>query len=407
MSTNTNMQATHAAAAGANSSNHHLETQHLQDINQVFLNSNTNIFEETQKHLSERAKFLSGYPVSTGFNYDELTPFLTLPLNNIGDPFEAGTYQVGTHDFERQVVEFFAALFRFPVDDFWGYVTNGGTEGNLYGLYLAREIYPQGIVYFSEDTHYSVSKNVHFLNMRHIMIKSQQNGEIDYEDLYETLKVHRDVPAIIFANIGTTMKEGKDNVAHIHHLLDDLRMHERYIHADGALCGSFAQFMPQRPSFDFVDGADSVALSGHKFLGSPIPCGVVIAKHHLVKRIARSIGYIGTLDTTITGSRNGFTPLILWRSLQKMGGLEGLKQRYLKCEALANYTYEYMQKNGLTVWRNPGALTLFFPEVKDWVKNKWQIATQGVSHIIVMPGVTQELIHNVVADIVDAQGKNS
>jgi histidine decarboxylase len=380
-------------------------SEHLQQINQVFENQEPTMLNEVFTHLSERSKYLSGYPVSTDFNYDDLMHFLHLPLNNIGDPFEAGTYQVGTHNLERQVVEFFAALFRFPVDDFWGYITNGGTEGNLYGLYLARELYPNGIVYFSEDTHYSVSKNVHFLNMRHIMIKSQSNGEIDYDDLQETLKIHRDVPAIIFANIGTTMKEGKDNVAKIHHILDDVRIHERYIHADGALCGSFAQFMPQRPSFDFVDGADSVAISGHKFLGSPIPCGVVIAKHHLVKRIARSIGYIGTLDTTITGSRNGVTPIILWRSLQKMGGLEGLRQRYLKCEALAHYTYEYMQKNGLTVWRNPGALTLFFPEVKDWVKNKWQIATQGVSHIIVMPGVTQELIHNVVADIVQAQNK--
>ena len=43
--------------------------------------------------------------------------------------------------------------------------------------------------------------------MRHIMIRSQPNGEIDYDDLRETVRIRRDVPPIVFANIGTTMKE--------------------------------------------------------------------------------------------------------------------------------------------------------------------------------------------------------
>ena len=348
--------------------------------------------------LSELSTRMGGYPVSTDFNYECLYHFLKLPLNNIGDPFEDGTYQVGTHDLEKEVVEFFAKLFMAQEDNYWGYVTNGGTEGNLYGLYLAREIYPKGIVYFSEDTHYSVSKNINFLNMRHIMIKSQPNGEIDYEDLYETLKIHRDVPAIIFANIGTTMKEGKDDIIKIQHILRELRINDKYIHADGALCGSFAMFMEPRPNFNFADGADSIAISGHKFIGSPIPCGVIIAKRNLVQRIARSIGYIGTLDTTITGSRNGFTPLLIWYTLQKLG-IEGLKQRYLNAKKLADYAEQQMKEKGLTVWRNSGALTLFFPEVPDWIKNKWQIATQGVSHLIVMPGLTKETIDAVIQDI--------
>ncbi len=348
--------------------------------------------------LTELSKRMGGYPVSTDFNYECLYNFLSLPLNNIGDPFEDGTYQVGTHELEKEVVEFFAKLFMAEENNYWGYVTNGGTEGNLYGLYLARELYPKGIVYFSEDTHYSVSKNINFLNMRHIMIKSQHSGEIDYEDLHETLKIHRDVPAIIFANIGTTMKEGKDDIIKIQHILRELRINDKYIHADGALCGSFAMFMQPRPHFNFADGADSIAISGHKFIGSPIPCGVITAKRNLVQRIARSIGYIGTLDTTITGSRNGFTPLLIWYTLQKLG-MEGLKQRYIDACKLADYAEQQMKNKDLIVWRNPGALTLFFPEVPDWIKNKWQIATQGVSHLIVMPGLTKQTIDAVIEDI--------
>ena len=52
----------------------------------------------------------------------------------------------------------------------------GGTEGNMYGLYLGRELFPDGIVYFSEDTHYSVLKITRVLKARNIMIKSQPNG---------------------------------------------------------------------------------------------------------------------------------------------------------------------------------------------------------------------------------------
>lgn len=79
--------------------------------------------------------------------------------------------------------------------------------------------------------------------MHHIMIRTQENGEIDYEDLYETLKIHRDKPTIIFANIGTTMTEAKDDLRKIRALLADLVITESYIHSDVALCGGLAPFI--------------------------------------------------------------------------------------------------------------------------------------------------------------------
>ena len=51
--------------------------------------------------------------------------------------------------------------------------------------------------------------------MPHIMIRSLPSGEMDYEDLNETLRIHRDVPPIIFANIGTTITEGVDDIDRI------------------------------------------------------------------------------------------------------------------------------------------------------------------------------------------------
>ncbi|MEO9169723.1 MAG: histidine decarboxylase [Candidatus Baltobacteraceae bacterium] len=341
-----------------------------------------------------------GYPAAKDFDYDALDRFLRFPVNNVGDPFGEGTYRVETREFEREVVEFFADLFRAPKDDWWGYVTNGGTEGNLYGLYLARELFPGGMVYYSEQTHYSVAKNLHFLNMRHITIRSQASGEIDYEDLRETLKIHRDLPPIVFANIGTTMTEARDDVSRIAEIMDELAIHNRYIHSDAALSGGYAGFLDPRPHYDFEDGADSIAVSGHKFLGAPMPCGVVIARKRNVQRIARAIDYIGSLDTTISGSRNGITPLMLWYRLQELG-IAGIRARLVHSLDLAAYLETCLRDAGIAAWRNPNAITVVFPRASEGVRAKWQLATAGtISHVIVLPNVTREQIDAFVADMI-------
>ncbi|HEX6928880.1 MAG TPA: histidine decarboxylase [Gammaproteobacteria bacterium] len=354
--------------------------------------------ELLEKVEAARDEYL-GYPVSKDFDYSSLADFLGVPLNNLGDPFTDSTWKVDSRALEREVVEFFAKLTRAPDGDWWGYVTNGGSEGNLYGLYLARELYPQGIVYFSEETHYSVAKNVHLLNMRHIMIRAQESGEIDYDDLHETLKIHRDSTPIVFANIGTTMTEGKDDIRRIRGMLESLSIHQFYIHSDAALCGPVAPFLNPRPAFDFADGADSIAISGHKFIGSPIPCGIVLARKRHVDRIARSIAYIGCLDTTITGSRNGLTPVILWEAIRRFG-IDGLRRRVAESLALAAHAEQRLRERGIAAWRNPDALTVVFPAVPDAVRQRWQLATaRGRSHLIAVPGVTRATIDRFADDL--------
>jgi histidine decarboxylase len=357
--------------------------------------------------LQRDAELEIGYPVAFDFDYSDLAPFLSFSLNNAGDPFMPMTYLLNSHEFEQEVVEFFAGLARAPEDRWWGYVTNGSTEGNLYGLYLARELLPDGIVYFSQDSHYSVGKNLHFLNMRHIMIRSQPNGEIDYEDLRETLRIRRDAPPIIFANVGTTMKEARDDIAVIRAILDDLAIESRYIHCDAALCGGYAAFLEPRPAWDFEDGADSIAISGHKFIGSPIPCGIALARRSHVDRIGHSVAYIGSVDTTISGSRNGFTPLLMWYAIHSLG-IDGLRRRASESLAVAAYAEERFHGIGVAAWRNPQALTVVFPQPPRAVCDKWQLASAGGhSHIICMPHVRREQIDRLIDDIERAGGVES
>jgi histidine decarboxylase len=127
----------------------------------------------------------------------------------------------------------------------------------MYGIFLGRELFPEGLVYYSEDTHYSVSKILRCLHVRSIMIKGLPDGQIDLDDLRETIKIHRDVPPIIFANIGTTMKGAVDDLDGIRQSLDDLAVPQHYIHADAALSGMVLPFVDDPQPWDFAAGVET------------------------------------------------------------------------------------------------------------------------------------------------------
>lgn len=341
-----------------------------------------------------------GYPGNQLFDYAELERFFKHAGNNVGDPFARSTSESHTHDFECDVVLQFAELLGGMHHDIWGYVTSGGTEGNTYGLYLARELNTDGIVFFSEATHYSVPKIVRLLGARYVVIKSRDNGEIDYDDLHEMLRRHRGAPPIIVANIGTTMTGATDDVARIRDVLAQLGIRQSYIHCDAALSGMILPFVDSPPAFDFSAGIDSIAISGHKLIGAPFPCGVVLARQQHVDHIARSIEYVGTLDTTISGSRSALSPLFLWYAWRRIGH-DGFRQLVARSLELADYAIERFATSGIRAWRNQHSITVVFPRPADPVLERWQIAVDGdVAHIITLPHVTEDMIDAVVEDCV-------
>jgi histidine decarboxylase len=358
--------------------------------------------DDVFRKVEAESKTFVGYPCTTIFDYSELYRFLRFPINNVGDPYAPSTYRVNTKEIEQDVLAWFAELTHADPGSFWGYLTNGGSEGNLYGLYLARELMPDGLVYYCEETHYSVSKNLRMLKMPSIMIRSLPSGEIDYDDLEATIRIHRHLPPIILANIGTTMKEGVDDVGRIRKMFRQLAIPQSYIHCDAALGGMILPFVEGAPAWDFAAGIDSLAISGHKFIGSPIPCGIALAKKANVDRIARSIEYVGTLDTTVTGSRSGITPLFLWYAIQRYGR-EGFAELVRYCLANAQYAVDRFQALGVAAWRNPFAVTVVFPRPPESVLGDWQIAVKDDhAHIICMPHVTRQLIDRLTADIAEA-----
>jgi histidine decarboxylase len=356
---------------------------------------------ELTGYLEKERKGAVGYPCNHLFDYSELSHFLDYSINNLGDPFESSNYRLHTREMELEVIDFFAELAKLPKEERWGYVTTGGTEGNLYGVFLAREMFPDAMVYYSQDTHYSVGKALRILNVKSIMIRHLENGEMDYEDLRESIKLHRDVPAIVFTTVGTTMTGAVDNIKVIKSILNEQLIDRHYIHADAALSGMILPFVDDPPPWSFADGIDSISISGHKMIGAPIPCGVVLAKKQNMQRIARLVEYVGALDTTIPGSRNAFSPLMLWYAI-KRHGKEGLKEMVAQCLEKADYAVKKFQEANINAWRNSNSVTVIFPKPSEYVLGKWQIAVHGkIAHIITMPHVTREQIDEIVKDILE------
>lgn len=355
--------------------------------------------QQFERSLARDLKHLLGYPSSLAYDCAPLFDIFKYPLNNIGDPFVESSYALNSRKYEQEVLAFFAGLYRIPKKESWGYVTSGGTEGNMYGLFVAREMHPKGILYFSEDSHYSIPKIARVLDMRHIMLRSLDNGEIDYEDLEEMIKVHRDHPVILNLNIGTTVKGAIDDLDAVLAILERNKIADFHIHCDAALSGMILPFADCPRAVDFGKPIGSVAISGHKFIGSPMPCGVVLTRKAFVRNIERKIEYIGTKDTTLSGSRSGHAPLILWYAIRKRGP-EGFAEEARQCLANARTLYDRLREMEYPCMLNEFSNTVLLKKPPAAIARKWLLAVHGKwAHVVVLQHVDGKKIDAFVKDL--------
>ena len=65
-----------------------------------------------------------------------------------------------------------------------------------------REVFPDGILYASKESHYSVFKAARMYRMECVKVNTLISGEIDCTDFAAKLILNKDKPAIINVNIG-------------------------------------------------------------------------------------------------------------------------------------------------------------------------------------------------------------
>eukprot|EP00123_Amoebidium_parasiticum_P009028 comp19174_c0_seq1/m.21872 comp19174_c0_seq1/g.21872 ORF comp19174_c0_seq1/g.21872 comp19174_c0_seq1/m.21872 type:complete len:469 (-) comp19174_c0_seq1:445-1851(-) len=364
------------------------------------------VIADFQKMLEERTRFHLGYPYNLDFDYGALAPLQKYSINNLGDPFVESNYGVHSRQFEIGVLHWFARLWEIEQDDYWGYITNCGTEGNLHGILVGREVLPDGVLYASRETHYSVFKAGMMYRMPMVKVNTLTSGEIDLGHLKEHLIKNKDKPAIINVNIGTTVKGAVDDLDGVIATLKECGYTEDrfFIHCDGALFGLMLPFVKSAPQVTFKKPIGSVSVSGHKFVGCPTPCGVVITRQTHIKKLSQEIEYLNSKDATIMGSRNGHAPLYMWYTLNRKG-YDGIRRDVQKCIRNSHLLKDLLAKANIGVMLNELSNTVVFerPEEEAFVR-KWQLACEGpIAHAVVMPNVNPDKLELFVSDYVESR----
>jgi histidine decarboxylase len=339
-----------------------------------------------------------GYPRARDIDYRVFGPFLKFMINNCGSPETDSLYPAHAMDVEREVLAWYAQLFRAPTR--WtGYLAPGGTEANIHSLWLARTQLPDALLYVPAASHYSVTKAAHLLGLPAVPVAATLRGEIDYTDLYDQASRHRNQPAIVVATVGTTMAQATDNVPRIHQALDAAGITRRWVHTDAALAG-VPLALTGRHDFDLAPGgADSIVATGHKWWGTPVPVGITLARHRPTRHPGPPVAYIGSRDTTLSGSRSGLAALMLAHAIDELT-LEEHRQRAERAAAVAAYACRRLSAIGWPCWRNTGAVTVMLRPVPKRLRRRWRLPIEGDwSRIICMPGVSTDHVDALVDDL--------
>jgi|SRR5579884_3600755 len=326
------------------------------------------------------------------------------------------------------------------------------------------------VVLYSEDTHYSIIKAIRVLGMRTFYevgtsqypgqcpLKGDKSwptevpstdgdggpGTIDLDALARLVDFFagKGHPILVNFNYGTTFKGAYDDVERAgdvllpilrrHGLVDRViaRQGERTIkrdgfwfHVDGALGASYMPFLEMAhkagkikqsgPKFDFrLPYVHSITMSGHKWLGAPRPCGVYMSKTKYLLLPPSRPHYIGSRDTTLAGSRNGFSAMVLWQYLATHS-YEAQIAKALRLERLAEYAYRKLKElesaqGPLWVARSPLSLAIWFKCPNPAIVFKYSLSTDSLvvdgsrrdyCHIYIMEHVTEALIDELVADL--------
>lgn len=368
------------------------------------------------KQMIEGKKQAIGYPVNQNVDLQEFyrwfadSGLANVAMNNVGNPRKASLFSLNTHQFENEVIDFFAPLYGFAKDDTWGIVTYSGTDGNNHGVYfgvkyLLSKSKKKPILYVSEEAHYSIKKLGDLQNLEMRLIRADVKGRMDISEFEKVLDPKR--PALVVIAMGTTFKGGIDDQDAIDKVLKKKAPIAVYRHLDAALFGGYLPFSNHA---DLVNRTrhhfDSIAVSGHKFFGFDEPLGLFITTNGVLShQNPFRVSYLNDAVPTITCSRSSLGPLKFWWKVQKTG-IEGYRQQAAQILKNAEYMKQRFDDIKYPAWKNEFSNTVFFRRPSQWVMAKWDLAPDEdprlggrLAHDIVMQHEGKDTIDLFIEDI--------
>ena len=351
--------------------------------------------------LNSSAHYI-GFPNSRMLSNLALGEFLKYNINNIGDPFYPNS-GINTCDFEQEVISFWSSALHLDPANAWGYITNGSTEGIMYGITQGRNRYEDAVLIFTEQSHYCLLKIAKLLRLPYRLVPSRLDGTLNLEALTNTLVALGGQPFIINLTVGTTFHGAIEYPQLVLELLEKLHLNEFHIHVDAALYGPMHCWIPEAPLFDFRLPIHTLSFSGHKFLGAPIPCGIVLGFRNRVVPFGGSAEYVNSMDTTLSSSRDGLSSILLWLVIQQIGvkGLTELANESLDAAFLLALRLEEL---GISAYCHEHSCIVVFPKPNKFLQKRWHLATLGdFAHIVTVPGVTTEMTEQFIEEFLESR----
>ncbi len=314
------------------------------------------------------------------------------------------TYTAGVCPEDREAMGWLMRLWGcLDLDRYGGAFTASGTEANLWGLYLGRETLPDAVLLHSADAHRSVPGAARLLRVPAVLVASLPNGEMDMADFATRLRALAGRPALVALTCGTTMKGAHDNIEAALLALHDAGYdgQNRYVHVDGALNAMVLPFLQDVPAAiqpSFEKDIDSLSTCGHKMIGTPMPCGALVARREHIARVRQGGRDPHSNDAPLMASRNGHAVLALWARFFSHG-YGRFAHDALHCVTRARQLADAVRALGAVVLHNPFSLTVVFPEPSEAIVRRYQLACdQGQAHVVVMPSVTDRVLAQFLAD---------
>lgn len=325
----------------------------------------------------------------------------------------------GTRELERQIISWMSNLLSPCELD--GYISSGGTEGNIAGLWIGRNFlrrhnHKKICVISSKLSHVSVSKASNILDVPIFGAKLDANFGIDVNELKElvsNLYLERGYNGfIILLTAGYYSTGTSDQVDKILKILSLVKRSftkiKFYIHVDAAFGGFVYPFSNPGFKFDFRNEmVQSMTLDPHKMGLMPYSCGIFLCRKGLTKYVKTANLHAGVIDQTLIGSRPGATAAALWALLAKLGKY-GYQKIVVKCLNNKRYFIKQILKVDLHA-RIVGDSTLNNFAVhfslnrgkigKDLEQKYRLVSNNGYYHFYVMPHITKDIIDSFVKSL--------
>jgi len=262
-----------------------------------FKNKSEKSFIEIEREILKESMPLHspkyiGHQMAAPLPLAALSDMMMALLNNCNAVFETGRVAVGA---EIAITKWMCSKIGFD-DNAGGFLTSGGTLGNLTALLCAREVKNENDVWehgvckeklailVPEESHYSINRAAAIMGLGNdgaIQVASDENHRMRIDELKSTYEKAKKDGKKVFAVVANACSTATGTYDNLIAIADFCKEHDLWMHVDGAHGAPALLSKNYKGLLKGIENADSVVWDGHKMMMMPTVVTGVLFKDHL------------------------------------------------------------------------------------------------------------------------------